>query len=70
MRGVDRQCDVIIVIDKATHFALQLLMRKESDRVSLLKWWRHGTCDHFVVFSFHEGVACSCSFSKKCRWTN
>jgi len=23
---------------------------------SLLKWWRHGTCDHFVAFSFHEGV--------------
>jgi len=28
---VVRQCDVIIIIDKATHFALQL--RKETDRV-------------------------------------
>jgi len=23
---------------------------------SLLKWWRHGTCDHFVAFSFQEDV--------------
>jgi len=34
-------------------------MRKkmiEFSLSSLLKWWRHGTCDHFVAFSFHEGV--------------
>jgi len=23
---------------------------------SLLKWWRHGRCDHFVAFSFYGGV--------------
>jgi len=28
---VDRQCDVIIVIDEAIYFVLQLLMRKQFD---------------------------------------
>ena len=33
---------------------------KKADRVFTLHaqvmGWRHGTCDHFVVLSFHEGV--------------